>query len=463
MLGSPTITVKGRNLLAKIVAAKIPLTLSYIGLGDGLQEETEEVISLANEIMKKEIESCDYNEKEGQYYIRRVFTNEELEEGFYIREVGIYAIDPDEGEILYAYTNAGETGVDYFAPGKGKVIVKEIIEMATKFGNAENITVVIDPSTALVTEKEFEEYKNSNKIDINNLQKQITSNDEDIAQLSNPNLLINGNLKVNQRKQSEYSKNLQYTVDRWILINHNNEKNVDEGKLFVTNDGVILTGSTGLDNTQLFIKQILEEDYTGKVLTASCDIRLSGATKGSVFLQISDNINELGIVVIDYNKLHDGYNHIELTITVPSEMTNHLSIGVGSHADIGNGTFNPEAELYIKNVKLEIGDKPTPFYPRSYGEELALCQRYYYDILNGISIDTYSNSIQYQVYLPTIMRIKPTLKQFDCWKNSSGQIENCVLNSIGMSDNCLTVKVSAITDGIGDSHINITGVDAEIY
>lgn len=180
MLGSPTITVKGRNLLAKIVADNIPLTLSNIGLGDGLQEENEEVTILANEIMKKEIESCKYSEKEGQYYIRRVFTNADLEEGFYIREVGIYAIDPDEGEILYAYTNAGENGVDYFAPGKGKVIVKEIIEMATKFGNAENITVVIDPSIALVSEKEFEEYKNSNKVNTDNLQKQVTKNTTDL-------------------------------------------------------------------------------------------------------------------------------------------------------------------------------------------------------------------------------------------------------------------------------------------
>lgn len=195
MLGSPTITVKGRNLLAKIVADNIPLTLSNIGLGDGLQEENEEVTILANEIMKKEIESCKYSEKEGQYYIRRVFTNADLEEGFYIREVGIYAIDPDEGEILYAYTNAGENGVDYFAPGKGKVIVKEIIEMATKFGNAENITVVIDPSIALVSEKEFEEYKNSNKVNTDNLQKQVTKNTTDLNERMKDILSITKNIQ----------------------------------------------------------------------------------------------------------------------------------------------------------------------------------------------------------------------------------------------------------------------------
>lgn len=212
MLGSPTITVKGRNLLAKIVADNIPLTLSNIGLGDGLQEENEEVTILANEIMKKEIESCKYSEKEGQYYIRRVFTNADLEEGFYIREVGIYAIDPDEGEILYAYTNAGENGVDYFAPGKGKVIVKEIIEMATKFGNAENITVVIDPSIALVSEKEFEEYKNSNKVNTDNLQKQVTKNTTDLNDLANDIT----NLGTNKIDKSKIINNASVTEEGFV-------------------------------------------------------------------------------------------------------------------------------------------------------------------------------------------------------------------------------------------------------
>lgn len=156
MLGSPIITTKGMNLLAKIAASNIALTLSNIGLGDGIQEQKESVTSLVNEIIKEQIEACEYNETEGQYYIRRTFTNENLATGFYIREVGIYAIDPDEGEILYAYSNAGETDVDFFAPGIGKVIVKEIIEMATKFGNASDITVQIDPSVALVTKSEFE-------------------------------------------------------------------------------------------------------------------------------------------------------------------------------------------------------------------------------------------------------------------------------------------------------------------
>ena len=40
-------------------------------------------------------------------------------------------------------------------------------------------------------------------------------------------------------------------------------------------------------------------------------------------------------------------------------------------------------ELFITQVKLELGDTATTYQPRSYGEELALCQRYYQKMTGG--------------------------------------------------------------------------------
>lgn len=308
MLGSPTITVKGRNLLAKIVAANIPLTLSNIGLGDGLQEENEEVASLVNEIMKKEIEACTYNEKEGQYYIRRVFTNAELEEGFYIREVGIYAIDPDEGEILYAYTNAGETGVDYFAPGKGKVIVKEIIEMATKFGNAENITVIIDTSAALVTEQEFEEYKEINKTNIDNLQKQVTKNTKNLEEKSNkghthaktditdfPSTMKNPNalnISLNGTSQGSYDGS---TVKNINITPKNIGAATDSKDSFPTFGAIeLITGTPFID----FHFGKSEEDYTSRIIEQSkghLDILTPNGVAFSANISAPNHIYEEGL------------------------------------------------------------------------------------------------------------------------------------------------------------------------
>ena len=49
---------------------------------------------------------------EGRSRIRISFSNAGLAEGFYLREMGLYANDPYEGEILYAATNA-DTRPDY--------------------------------------------------------------------------------------------------------------------------------------------------------------------------------------------------------------------------------------------------------------------------------------------------------------------------------------------------------------
>ena len=43
----------------------------------------------------------------------------------------------------------------------------------------------------------------------------------------------------------------------------------------------------------------------------------------------------------------------------------------------------------MTGVQLEVGTKATPFEYRSYGEELALCQRYYE--VHGIQLDTAQN------------------------------------------------------------------------
>ena len=71
----------------------------------------------------------------------------------------------------------------------------------------------------------------------------------------------------------------------------------------------------------------------------------------------------------------------------------------------------------VTGVQLELGSVATPFEHRSYGEELALCQRYYYEITDagqpaysavlratsGSGIQQYSQ----EIFLPVIMRVTP--------------------------------------------------------
>jgi len=88
------------------------------------------------------------------------------------------------------------------------------------------------------------------------------------------------------------------------------------------------------------------------------------------------------------------------------------------------------ATWQITDCQLEVGDKATPFESRSFAEELALCQRYYYLRDFGIyDIIAMGHALGdrggYLLHTPVSMRIKPSVSQgsyIHCWYNNNGAV-----------------------------------------
>ena len=143
------LTNKGRVLQAKVEAGET-LSLTKLKLGSGIIGEGQSLETLTDLVSPEQ--NLGIAEKtaleNGLTEIKATITNAGLEEGYYVRELGVFAQDPDEGEILYAVTT--DTAPDYLpAQGSATVLSQEFaIYIATS--NVNHIEATIDP-TALAT------------------------------------------------------------------------------------------------------------------------------------------------------------------------------------------------------------------------------------------------------------------------------------------------------------------------
>lgn len=71
-----------------------------------------------------------------------VLTNTGLAAGYDLREIGIFATDPDLGEILYMVTNAGEQG-DYFPAEGGAILIEADLRLRTLVSEAAEVQIVV--------------------------------------------------------------------------------------------------------------------------------------------------------------------------------------------------------------------------------------------------------------------------------------------------------------------------------
>lgn len=162
----------------------------------------------------------------------------------------------------------------------------------------------------------------------------------------NNNLLINSDFRnpVNQRGKTSYTgtgSTILYTIDRWGVVN---------GPILTVQDDSLKIQVSSHDEYSGRLKQIFEKALPSDFYTLS--------------VKVKSNTNN--VEINNFGKIQAGFTGVYSRTTSLKLALSEIEFFIA-----------PGGSIEIEWIKLEQGSIATPFVPRPYGEELALCRRYY--------------------------------------------------------------------------------------
>jgi len=283
------------------------------------------------------------------------------------------------------------------------------------------------------------------------------------------NIIINGNMVCHQRRGTITFSNSAYSLDRWLMRTDGHSGAANITKSTTSPDGFqnslkvdITTADTSLTGGEyFFIDQRIEANNIhhaaygnsgAKTMTLSFYVRSNKTGTYNVNLYNPSSTRQLSR---SYT-INSADTWERKILRIPGDTSGGLTTGTGagmrcnwylaagtsytsgsnqatwsaysvgntapSNVNLLDSTSN---EWYLTGVQLEIGSEATPYEHRSFGEELALCQRYFYahsgEGVNGSTPNPAPDtnlctcsvqstaSVSYNVPLPVPMRTQPTL------------------------------------------------------
>ena len=251
--------------------------------------------------------------------------------------------------------------------------------------------------------------------------------------LNNPNLFINGDFRnpVNQRGKTQYTSN-EYCVDRWNKWTNTFTTSIQDG--FLRNQGTWIALLQYIEGSQKIFKQ-------GTIFTISAKVKCE-KNRAVKFTYYDHTANRsIGNECPEFTVGTD-WKVISHTVTVNVDTVNQNTAFVieASWSDTDTATLD------IEWIKLELGSVATPFVPRSYGEELALCQRYYECSNHRVRglIGEGSMRLSLDIQYKQTKRVIPTVKI-----RGENNEEGCVVGKIGSDINFPVVIYQNGVDGFG--------------
>lgn len=158
MANGTVVTRKGLQLIAKLVASETALTFTRVAIGTGKVPggyDPGRMTGLNEYKMDGSIASHSASGDEASVVMQ--ISSIGVETGFTITEAGLFATDPDEGEILYAYLDMS-ADPQYMYPENNAISKFIELTLVVKIGEVQSVTAVINPGS-LITEEKFEAEK----------------------------------------------------------------------------------------------------------------------------------------------------------------------------------------------------------------------------------------------------------------------------------------------------------------
>jgi hypothetical protein len=294
------------------------------------------------------------------------------------------------------------------------------------------------------------------------------------------NRIINGAMVIDQRNAGASVTPtpigaFNYTLDRWAVeISQASKISVQQNAGSITPPagfsnylGITSLATTSVGAGDYFILRQAIEGYniadlgwgTANAKTVTLSFQVYSSLTGTFGASLTNSTQGYSNPFTYSIPVANTWTPVSVTIAGPTggswNITNGAGIGVQFSLGVGStfsgtaGSWSANtylsatgatsvvgtngATFYITGVQLEVGTSATGFEYRQYGQELALCQRYY-QYLGGSSSNYTSLRVLQSAYttgafvsgcfaLPVTMRADPTATQVGNWTyNSAGSV-----------------------------------------
>ena len=239
-----------------------------------------------------------------------------------------------------------------------------------------------------------------------------------VSQLGRRNLIINGDMRIAQRGTGAFTANSSFPVDRWNIISNatdfttTQDSAVPTGKGF-TNSIKIQPTATKSPSASTYSRIGYSiEGYDGVSLcwgtsgakTATISFWVKSSVTGTYSICVKNGaanksvVQDYTISVADtweyktitippetsgtWDSVNGRFAYIDIWLAGQGSQTSTTGSWISSNANMSNNQVNffssTSNTFNITGFQFEVGSVATPFEHRSFGEELAACQRYFY-------------------------------------------------------------------------------------